>query len=100
VKRSCELLKVSRTAYYAHRDAEPSARRQQDDDLTAEIITIHDESKGTYGTPRLHAELRARGRRHSRKRVARLLRAAGRAGRAPKRWRTTTIPDPVATTPH
>jgi transposase InsO family protein len=99
VKRSCELLKVSRAAYYAHRDATPSTRQRQDDDLTAEIIAIHDESKGTYGTPRLHAELRARGRRHSRKRVARLLRATGRAGRAPKRWRTTTIPDPAATTP-
>ncbi|WP_101609280.1 IS3 family transposase [Amycolatopsis sp. BJA-103] len=98
VKRSCELLKVSRAAYYAHCDAESSARQQKDDELTAEIIAIHDESKGTYGTPRVHAELRARGRRHSRKRVARLLRAAGRAGRAPKRWRTTTVPDPAATT--
>jgi transposase InsO family protein len=58
------------SAYYAQRDAEPFAR--------------------------VHAELRARGRRHSRERVARLLRAAGRA---PKRWRTTTIPDPAASTP-
>ncbi|WP_170191837.1 IS3 family transposase [Saccharothrix syringae] len=53
----------------------------------------------TYGAPRVHAELRARGQRHSRKRVARLLRQAGRAGRAPKRWRTTTVPDPAATVP-
>ncbi|WP_410676999.1 DDE-type integrase/transposase/recombinase [Amycolatopsis sp. cmx-4-68] len=67
--------------------------------MTEEIVAIHDESNGTYGTPRLHAALRARGRRHSRKRVARLLRAAGRAGRAPKRWRTTTVPDPAASTP-
>ncbi|MEV5721946.1 DDE-type integrase/transposase/recombinase, partial [Amycolatopsis mediterranei] len=52
------------------------------------------------GTPRLHAELRHRGRWHSRKRIARLLRAAGRAGRAPKRWRTTTVPDPAASTPN
>jgi transposase InsO family protein len=99
VKRACALLKVSRAAYYAHRAAEPSARRRQDAELTEQIIAIHDESNGTYGTPRLHAELRARGRRHSRKRVARLLRTTGRAGRAPKRWRTTTVPDPAATTP-
>jgi hypothetical protein len=70
VKRACELLKVSRAAYYTHRRAEPSARARQDTELTEEIVAIHDESKGTYGTPRLHAELRHRGRRHSRKRNA------------------------------
>lgn len=99
VHRACALLKVSRSAYYAHRTAEPSARRRQDAVLTAEIVAIHDESKGTYGTPRLYAELRARGRRHSRKRIARLLRTAGLAGRVPERWRTTTVPDPAASTP-
>jgi transposase InsO family protein len=99
VKRACSLLKISRAAYYAHRRAMPSARARQDAQLTEEIIAIHDESKGTYGTPRVHAELRARGRRHSRKRVARLLRTAGRAGRSAKRWRTTTVPDPTATMP-
>jgi putative transposase len=99
VKRACILLKISRAAYYAHRAAASSSRARQDAELVEEIIAIHDESKGTYGTPRLHAELRARGRRHSRKRVARLLRTAGRAGRAPKRWRTTTIPDPAASMP-
>lgn len=100
VDRACALLKVSRSAYYAHRTAGPSARRRQDTVLTAEIIAIHDESKGTYGTPCGHAEPRARGRLHSRKRVARLLRTAGLVGRAPKRWRTTTVPDPAATTPY
>jgi transposase InsO family protein len=99
VKRACILLKVSRAAYYAHRTTVVSARKREDATLTEEIIAIHDESKGTYGAPRSHAELRARGRRHSRKRVARLLRAAGRVGRSPKRWRTTTVPDPCPTTP-
>jgi putative transposase len=99
VHRACELLKVSRSAYYIHRSAQPRARTQQDVELTEQIVAIHDESKGTYGTPRVHAELRDRGRRHSRKRIARLLRAAGRAGRAPKRWRTTTIADPTALVP-
>ncbi|WP_329794136.1 IS3 family transposase [Lentzea sp. DG1S-22] len=67
--------------------------------MTEKIIEVHDESNGIYGTPRIHAELADQGYRHSRKRVARLLRQAGRAGRAPKRWRTTTIPDLAATTP-
>lgn len=57
---------------------------------------MHDTSGGTYGAPRVHAELRGQGRRHSRKRIARLMRRAGRRGRAARRWRTTTIPDPAA----
>ena len=99
VKRACELLKVSRAAYYTHRAVTPSRHERDDAALTEEIVAIHDESNGTYGTPRVHAELRARGRWHSRKRIARLLRTAGLAGRTPKRWRTTTTPDPAAAMP-
>jgi len=57
---------------------------------------VHQESKGRYGAPRVHAELTRRGRRHSRKRVARLMRTAGIAGKTPRRWRKTTIADPAA----
>jgi transposase InsO family protein len=95
VKRACELLKVSRAAFYAYL-AGPSRRDQDDAELTSEIQAVHQESKGRYGAPRVHAELRRRGRRHSRKRVARLMRQAGIAGRAAKRWKKTTIPDPAA----
>ena len=59
---------------------------------------MHQESKDRYGAPRIHAELRHRGRRHGRKRIARLMRAAGVRGCAPKRWKKTTIPDPAAPT--
>lgn len=100
IRRACRLLEVSRAAYYAHRAtyaAGGSARTRADMELTARIVAIHDRSAGTYGTPRIWAELAAAGQRHSRKRIARLLAAAGRAGRAPKRWRTTTVPDPAAT---
>ena len=99
VTRACELLKVSRAAYYTHRSATPSQRARADAQLTEKIIAVHDASKGTYGAPRVHAELCAQGDRHSRKRIARLMRQAGRAGRAPKRWRTTTVSDPTATVP-
>jgi transposase InsO family protein len=95
VKRACQLLEVSRSAYYVHR-AGPSHRVRQDAELTERIVEVHDTSAGTYGAPRVHAELRDQGRRHSRKRIARLMRQAGRRGRTPKRWRTTTIPDPAA----
>jgi transposase InsO family protein len=99
VKRACALLEVSRAAYYAHRTGEPSQRTCDDTVLTERVTAIHAESKGTYGAPRVHAELAAAGWRCSRKRVARLMRAAGLAGKTPKRWRTTTVPDLAATLP-
>ena len=95
VARACALLKVSRAAFYQHQ-AGPSRREREDAELTGQIQAVHEESKGRYGAPRVHAELRRRGRRHGRKRVARLMRAAGIRGKAPKRWRKTTIPDPAA----
>ena len=99
VKRACVLLKVSRSAFYADRNSGLSQRERDDAELTDAIVAVYDESDGTYGAPRVHAELADQGRRHGRKRIARLMRAAGRRGRAPKRWRTTTVPDPSAALP-
>jgi transposase InsO family protein len=98
VKRACELLQVSRSAYYADRTSGPSSREQRDAELTAKIIEIHDESTQTYGSPRVHHELLDQGVRCSRKRVVRLMQAADRHGRVPRRWKKTTIPDPDAST--
>ena len=96
VSRACALLKVSRAAFYAHLSG-PSQRERADAELTEQIRVVHDESKGRYGAPRVHAELRRRGRRHGRKRVARLMRSAGIRGRAARRWKKTTVADPAAT---
>ena len=96
VKRACELLEVSRAAFYEHRKHQPSQREVSDAELTQKIREIHRVSKGTYGAPRVHAELRNQGHHVGKKRVARLMVAAGLAGRCKKRWRTTTIPDPDA----
>jgi transposase InsO family protein len=93
--RACALLEVSRAAFYSHLSG-PSQREREEGELTGRIQAVHDESRGRYGAPRVHAELRRRGRRRGRKRVARLMRAAGIAGRTPRRWRKTTIPDPAA----
>jgi hypothetical protein len=81
VKRACALLKVSRAAFYQHL-AGPSKRGREDAELTGQIQAVHEQSKGRHGAPRVHAELRRRGHRHSRKRIARLMRTAGdtRAG--------------------
>jgi transposase InsO family protein len=96
VKRACELLQVSRAAYYADRDGQPSRRDEDDAELREAIKQAHAESKGRYGAPRIHAELRRQGRRHGKKRIARLMRQARLRGRTPKRWKKTTIADPAA----
>ncbi len=96
VSRACALLKVSRAAYYAARDGQPSARQAGDAQLLKQITAVHEKSKGRYGAPRVHAVLARDGHRHGRKRVARLMRAARLRGRAPRRWKKTTIPDPSA----
>lgn len=96
VKRACELFEVSRSAYYQQKTGAKSRRERVDAQLTERITAVHAVSKGTYGAPRIHADLAEAGLRHGRKRVARLMRAAGLAGKSPRRWRTTTIPDPNA----
>jgi putative transposase len=64
--------------------------------LSVKIASIHKESEGTYGSPRVHQVLRRQGAGCGKRRVARLMRAAGLEGRRKKRWRVTTIADPAA----
>jgi putative transposase len=99
VALSCRLLGVSRTGYYAWRRGRPlSARARADAELTRAIHRIHHESRGTYGSPRVHAELRAEGHRCGRNRVARLMRRTGLTGcRRRRRRPRTTVADPAAT---
>jgi putative transposase len=92
VKRACELLEVSRAAYYSQRRHVPSRRSLDDAELTERIHAVHAASKGTYGAPRIHAQLRREGVCCAKKRVARLMVQAGLAGRCLRRWRKTTIP--------
>jgi transposase InsO family protein len=96
VARTCELLEVSRAAFYARRNDAPSVRQMTDAALTAEIREIHATSGGTYGSPRVHAELCDRGRGVGKQRVTRLMRSGGVVGRHKRRFRTTTVPDPAA----
>ncbi len=98
VKRACELLKVSRAAYYARRTSAPGPRAVRDADLTERITAVHTRSRGSYGAPRVHAVLRHEGAACGRRRVARLMRAAGLTGRHRRRRHQTTVPDPRAAT--
>jgi putative transposase len=92
----CRVLGVSTSGYYAWRGREPSARAQQDTVLTERIITLHQQSRQTYGALRIHADLRAAGTCCSKKRVARLMRAAGIAGCHRRRHVVTTVREPRA----
>ncbi len=93
VATMCRVLGVSPSGYYAWRVRPTSARARRDADLIRRIREIHEHSRGTYGSPRVHAELTAEGVRVSCKRVARLMRAAGLEGVSRRKGRTTTVRD-------
>jgi putative transposase len=86
----CRLLGVSASGYHAWQQRPPSARSQVDAVLLGRIRQIHTVSQGTYGAPRIHAELAAEETLVGRKRVARLMRSAGLAGVSRRRWPCTT----------
>jgi putative transposase len=84
------MLGVSRSGYYDWRNRPPSRRSREDATLAGKIDQIHRRSRQTYGSPRVHAELRAIGIRCSRKRVEKLMRQAGLRGCMRGRKRRTT----------
>jgi putative transposase len=86
----CDVLDVSRSGFYAWMRRPRSERAKQDALLAAEITAVHGASRKTYGSPRIHTQLRRQGRGVSRKRVARLMREHGMAGRRRRRFRKTT----------
>jgi putative transposase len=96
VAKACGLLEVSRAAFYQRRTGAPSKRDVTDAELLEQIRAIHEESKGTYGAPRVHKELLHRHVAVGKRKVARLMRGAGLEGRCKKRWRKTTVADPGA----
>ena len=103
----CSALKVTRQGYYAWRSRGPSARDERDAELASRITEIHAASRGTYGAPKVFAELRRYGVRTSRKRVARIMREEGlsgttrgcarrpKGGEKPAAPQANAAPDPV-----
>jgi putative transposase len=85
----CRVLEVSTSGYYMWLKRPPSARALRDEDLCKQIDVIHEDSRRTYGVPRVHAELKDNGERVARKRVARLMRESDRRG-ASRRSKTFT----------
>ncbi len=80
VSLMCRVLAVSRSGYYAWRGRGPSDREVADTRLSGRIRSIHERSRGTYGSPLVYAELRSEGVRVGRKRVARLMHSQGLVG--------------------
>jgi putative transposase len=89
----CRVLGVSSSGYYAWQGRGPCARARKDEILSVQIKTIHKRSRGTYGVPRVHAELRDQGICVGRKRVARLMREAALEGVSRRKGTRTTLRD-------
>jgi transposase InsO family protein len=90
VSALCRLLAVSQSGYYAAVGRPRSAHARRDHDLAEKVAEAHLASRRRYGSPRVHAELRASGERVARKRVARIMREKHLVARSRRRFQTTT----------
>jgi putative transposase len=92
----CQVLKVSRSGYYASRKRPVSERQKANARLLEEIKSVYQESRSTYGSPRIHRALRRKGLSCGRHRVARLMQTAHVAAKTRRRYRVTTKASAVA----
>ena len=92
IRQLCEAFHVSASGYYqwSQRQTQPGPRHQQNNELSERISRIHQESRQTYGAPRIAIVLRRQGHRHGRYRIARLMRQQGLCGRQKRRFRILT----------
>ena len=96
IEKMSNVFNVSRSGYYQFIQAAPSKRSLEDERLLEKIKVVYKESRQTYGSPRIHAELRSHGEVCSRKRVARLMKKAGIEAKMKKRFKVTTKANPKA----
>jgi len=89
-ERMAQLFEISRSGYYRFISAQPSARHKENERLLEKIKAAHQDSRETYGSPRIHAELCSQGEVCSRKRVAKLMRKEGIEAKMKKRFKVTT----------
>lgn len=90
IAKLCKVLRVTRSGFYAWRARDESTHKKRDRFLAAKVRAAHEASRGVYGSPRIHRELKDDGENVGRKRVARLMREEGLSGQAPRRFRKTT----------
>ena len=90
MKVLCNTLKVARSGFYEWRGRPTSPRTRQDEFLSVSIKVIHQESRETYGSPRIHAELKRQGLKCGKNRVARLMAIGGIAAKTKRKFKATT----------
>jgi putative transposase len=96
IERMSKMLKVSRNGYYKFLQSKPSKHNKENVELLEKIKKVHKESRRTYGSPRIHAELLEQGETCSRKRTAKIMRDAGIQAKMKKRFKVTTKVNPKA----
>ena len=96
IRAMCRVLEVSTSGYYAWRRRKISVRTREDEALRRRIGSIHEQSRRTYGSPRIHAELKDEGVQVGRKRIARLLKESGLIGASRRKSIRTTQRDVTA----
>lgn len=96
IGRMSKMLGVSRSGYYCFTKRLPSQRKQDEERLVMKIKEIYEASRQTYGSPRIHAELKDQGESCSRQRVARLMKKAGIVAKMTKKFKVTTKANPKA----
>jgi len=96
IEKMADVLGVSRGGYYEFIERKPSKRALENEALVEEIKKTHKNSRGLYGSPRLHAELRKQGQKCSRKRVSKLMKQEKIQARMRKKWKKTTQPSKKA----
>jgi putative transposase len=87
IRKMCEVLKVSRSGFYAWLHRQPSGRAREDEVIAVHVREVHRRSHETYGSPRIYAELREEGKDWGRHRVARIMREEGLRARCARRFR-------------
>ena len=90
VETMCRVLGVTRSGFYAWKKRPKSARVKSDAQLAVKVVAAHQRSRKTYGSPRVHRDLKAQGVRVGKKRVERLMRENGLQGRCKRRYKHTT----------
>lgn len=99
VAQTCRLFEVTRQGYYAYLKSLSSPKLIKDAELALEVAEIHDESRGTYGSPRVHAEMKRRGHRVSKRRIEQTMRGHGLVGAKKRRTKVTTRSNPSTRSP-
>ncbi len=90
VERMCKALEVSRSGYYGWRKRPSSKRQRENEEMLMEIQESHKRSKGTYGSPRVTEDIRAKGIRCGKNRVAKIMRENGIVAKSRRKFKATT----------